>query len=210
MLNWQKKHSSRARMLAYAAAAILAFALAAGVGAMAALTLGDDQGFSEREEPRPLDERESVARPQKKEAASQPDEAGYVSNVGDIQAKAVETFLDSHDKLLRYDALTAEDVEEMKANEVTLGELTAQVDGVEPPQRYGEQYEVFRSAISELIQAAQLAYDLAADPVAAAETGFDSYDARINEAAALLHRSNELLGRDYKTLEGVQEISPQF
>jgi hypothetical protein len=217
MPKWLRNRPFSVRILAYAAAATLAFALAAGVGAIAALTLGDDLGFSEREEPRPLDEQNKAAQPRGKdaaahqeEAAPHQDEAEYVSTVGDIQARAVEASLDSHNKLLRYDALAAEDVEEMQANQSALEGLTDQVDDLGPPQSYEEQYEVFRSAIDELHEAARLAYGLAADPVAAAESGFDGYDARLQEAAALLERSNELVGRDYETIEGAREISPQL
>jgi hypothetical protein len=67
---------------------------------------------------------------------------------------------------------------------------------------------VFRSAIKELYQAAQLAYDLAADPTAATQSRFEEYDRHVNEAAARLQRSNEILNRDYKTIEGVQGVSP--
>jgi len=167
----------------------------AGVGAIAALTLGDDLGLSEREGPRSLDEQSKAPQPRGKdaaeqeEAASHQDEAEYVSTVGDIQARAVETFLDSHHKPLHYDALTAEDVEELQANEAALRGLTAQVDDVDSPRRYGRQYEVFRSAIDDLHEAALLTYDLAADLVAAAEFGFDGYDSHVNEAAALVRRS---------------------
>jgi hypothetical protein len=214
MPKWLRKRPFSVRILAYAAAAILAFALAAGVGAIAALTLGDDLGFSEREEPRPTEEQGNAQQGEERGNAergnARQSEAEYVSTVGDIQARAVETLLDSHNKLLRYDALTVEDVEELKANEAALRGLSAQVDDLAPPQNYEEQYEVFRSAIDELHEAARLAYELAADPVAATESGFDRYDSHLNEAAALLERSNELLGRDYKTVEGAQEISPQL
>jgi len=49
---------------------------------------------------------------------------------------------------------------------------------------------------------------LAADPTAATQSGFDEYDRHVNEANALLQRSNELVGQDYKTLEGVQRVNP--
>jgi hypothetical protein len=119
----------------------------------------------------------------------------------------VETFLDSHDKLLRYDALTAEDVKDIQGNQVALQGFTTQVDNLRPPQTYKEQYEVFRFAVNDLHEAAQVAYRLAADPTAATQSGFDQYDRYVNEASAGLRRSNEILGRDYKTIEGVQRVS---
>ena len=108
----------------------------------------------------------------------------------------------------QYDALNAGDVEEMLTNQDALQEITEQIANLNPPQQYSEQYEVFRSAINELHQAAQLAYNLAADPVSASQSEFDEYDRHVNEAAAGLQRSNEMLGRDYQTLEGAREVSP--
>jgi hypothetical protein len=207
----------------YAVAAILAFAVAAGVGATVALMLQGDLGLPAREEPQPAGEQgntpqrqgaandrsqQKEAGPGQKENASQQDEAKYTSKVGEIQSESVETFLDSHDRLLRYDALTADDVEEMQANQAALQGYADQADDLDPPRRYGEQYEVFRSAINELYQAAQLAHDLAADPTAATQSGFVEYDRHVNQAATYLKKSNEMLGRDYKRIEGVQEVSP--
>ncbi len=111
---------------------------------------------------------------------------------------------------MRYDALAADDVEEMKANETALQEMADQATNLAPPRKYEEQHEVFGSAIDELRNAARLAHSMAADPVAAAELGFDEYDGHVNEASALLRRSNELLGKDYETIEGVREVSPEF
>jgi hypothetical protein len=71
-----------------------------------------------------------------------------------------------------------------------------------------EHYEAFRSAINELREAAQLAYTFASDPTAATQSRFEEYDRHVNEAAVRLERSNEILGRNYKTIEGVQRVSP--
>jgi len=210
------------KILAVAAAVTVMLALAAGVGVMTALVLGPDPDSSGGEP-----ERIGGAEHQREDGSPQggnqpqqgsggegaPDrlsEAEYVGTVGDIQAGAVEAFQDSHDKLLRYDALTAGDVEEMQANEATLEEMTERARSLAPPQKYERQHEVFSSAVDELHEAARLAYGMAADPVAAAELGFDEYDRHVNEASALLQRSNELLGKDYKALGGVREISPEF
>jgi hypothetical protein len=223
MIEWLRERSLPTRVLVYAVAAILAFAVAAGVGATAALMLQGDLSLPTREEPQPAGEQGNAPQRQgaandrsqqkgtgteQKEDASQLDEAEYASKVGEIQSKSVETFLDSHERLLRYDALTADDVEEMQANQAALQGYTDQADDLDPPRRYGEQYEVFRSAIKELYQAAQLAHDLAADPTAATQSKFEEYDRHVNEAAARLQRSNEILNRDYKTIEGAQAVSP--
>ena len=244
MTHWVRNRSPLVRTLVYAALAILAFALAAGVGAIGALMLrGDLTGSLERQEPRAADEQD-VNRAQQKdgaaereetlaereEAASRQDqaaanrsadaaqrdaaqraEAEYVGAVEDVQTNAVETFRNSHEKLLRYDSLSAADVEEMKANESSLRGMAERAADLDPPQRYEEQHDVFVSAIDELREASRLAHVMAADPVAAAELGgFDEYDGRVEEASALVRRSNELLGEDYEAIEGVREVSPEF
>ena len=238
MTHWVRTRSPLVRTLVYAALAILAFALAAGLGAMGALMLrGDLTGLPERQEPRSADE-QAVSRAQQKdgaaeqdqaadeqkEAASQRDqaapdrsadaaqraEAEYVDAVEDIQTNAVETFRNSHEKLLRYDSLSAADVEEMKANEAALKGMAERAADLAPPQKYEEQHDVFGAAIDELREASRLAHGMAADPVAAAELGFDEYDGRVNEASALLRRSNDLLGEDHEAIEGVREVSPEF
>lgn len=194
-----------ARILMYAGTAVLALALAAGVGAAVALIFRGDVGSPGQEEPR---KQENAARSQQEDAGRPLTEGEYISVVGDIQTKAVEAFLGSHDKLVPYDALTADDVDEMQLNQAALKEFTDQVDGLAPPQRYREHYEVFSSAINELHEAARLAYGMAADPTAVTQSGFEEYDSHVNEAADLLQRSNEIIDRDYEALEGVREVSP--
>jgi hypothetical protein len=228
MMQWLRKRSLSMRVLAYAVAAIVAFGLAAGVGGMGALMLRGDLNLPGREEPQPLDKQQSAAGPQEKgvaeqkgaaeqkdaapqpqrEEAAQQEEAEYIKKVGDIQSRAVEITLDSHNKLLRYDVLTNDDLQELRANEAALREFADQVVNLDPPQGYEGQYEVFRSAIDELHAAAQLAYELVADPTAATKLTFDEYDRRVAEANRGLQESNERLGQDYETVGGVQEISP--
>jgi hypothetical protein len=219
------------RTLVYAALVILAFALSAGLGAMGALMLqGDLTGLLERQEPRSADEQSVSQAQQKKSTAEQKDdtskqdqadadrsadaakraEAEYVGAVEDIQTNAVETFRNSHEKLLRYDSLSADDVEGMKANEAALQGMADRAADLGPPQEYEEQHGVFSAAIEQLHEAARLAHAMAADPVAATEASFDEYDGRAGEASALLRRSNELLGEDHETIEGVRDVSPEF
>jgi hypothetical protein len=217
------------KILSYAAVGIILLALATGIGAMAALLLGPDPrplgGESRQEAGSPGEARpqkagadkdknapkqqEDAAAEQRRVAARQ-GEAEYVGTVGEIQARAVEAFLESHDKLLRYDALTGADVEEMQASEAVLEAMNEQTADLAPPRKYGEQYKVFSAAIDELHEATRLAYGMAADPVAAAELGFDEYDGRVDKASGLLQRSNELLNRDYEAIENVREVSPEF
>ncbi len=120
----------------------------------------------------------------------------------------METFLDSHDKLLRYDALAADDVKEMQADQDALQAFTEQVGALSPPQKYRGQYEAFSSAINELYESVRLAHRLVADPTVATQARFDQYDRHVNRAAAGLQRSNEILGRDYKTIGRVQKVNP--
>jgi hypothetical protein len=234
-IEWLRKRSLPIRV--YVAAAMLAFAVAAGVGATTALMVRGDLSLPASKEPRAsgqqgntpqrqgavadrsqqkeAGEQPSASRPQEQKPAAQPaekaasqqDEAEYVSKVGDIQSESVETFLDSHQKFMPYDALIADDIEEMRADQAALKGFADQVDGLDPPQKHREQYEVFRSAINELYEATKLAYELAADPTAASQSGFAEYDRHVSQAAAYLKKSNEMLGRDYKTIEGVRRVS---
>jgi len=150
--HWMRDRSLPVRVLLYAAAAIVAFALAAGVGAMATLTLqGDVARVLEGEEPRPTDEQDA-GRTQQRDGvaedsavgrdevadeqgidASRREDAEYVGTVGAIQTRAVETFLKSHEKLSQYDALTAADVEAMKANETALQDMADRAASLAPP-----------------------------------------------------------------------------
>jgi|SRR5918998_3088906 hypothetical protein len=206
-------------LLAVAAAATIMLILATGVGVMAALVVGLGPGSSGGESDlagRTEYQREAstLERTQPRQAGngkSAPDrlsEAEYVSTVGHIQRSAVKTLLDSHDKLLRYDILTVDDVAQLQANESALRELIAQVDDLNPPQKYTGQYKEYRSAIKVLHEAARLAYSVVANPTAATKGKFDKYDRRVDEAAGRLQQSNEILGRDYRTIGDVQEISP--
>ena len=140
------------RVLVYAAVAILTFALAAGMGMMGALTLrGDVARLLEGKEPRPAGEQDTGRTQQRggvaedsavglDEAAdeqgivaSRREAAEYVGTVGAIQTRAVEMFLKSHEKLSQYDALTAADVEELKANETALQDMDARAASLAPP-----------------------------------------------------------------------------
>ena len=82
----------------------------------------------------------------------------------------MKALLDSHDKFLHYDALNADDAERMQANQAALQVIADQVGKLDPSQKCGEQYEVFRSAIDELHRATQLAYAVASDPTSAPNT----------------------------------------
>jgi hypothetical protein len=205
------QHSLLARVLVYAVAAILMFVVAAGIGAVAALVVSGDpqggQGKSAQHKQADADETQQYSGTKKGQATPQGKQTTYVHDVGEIQANSVGAFLDSNKKLLRYDALTSGDVEKMQADQAALKGFADQASALSAPQKYREHKDVFFSAIDALHQAAQVAYALAADPVSATEADFDHYDHLVNEAAASLQRSNEILGKDYKTIEGAQGVS---
>ena len=132
---WNQLYPFR-RLLAFAVAVILAFAVAFSIGAVAALmvsgkvswpiaktTRPDEPGTSGGQNKPAQHKQADAGLAQKQDsgakrtqAAPQDERATYVEKVRDIQADAVEAFLDSHKKLQRYDALTSGDVEKMQAN----------------------------------------------------------------------------------------------
>jgi hypothetical protein len=215
------------KLLVFAVAAILAFGMAAGIGAVAALVVSGNLSAPSGERARPDESsapgeqvestqheqadadvaQQNYSGAKREQTTPQDEQATYVDEVGEIQDNSVDAFLDSHEKLLRYDALTSGDVEEMRANQATLERFASQAGALSAPQKYKEHKDVFRSAIDELHQATQLAYVLAADPISATQADFDHYDHLVDEAAADLQRSNEILGKDYKTIEGVKGVS---
>jgi hypothetical protein len=200
------------KLLAFAAAAAVVLAVAAGVGVMAALTLGANGGSPEGPKP----ERVGEANPEQggrledaaeKTASEGSSEAAYLNEIASIQNGSVEASLRSNDKLLRYDGLTAEDVEEMKADYFALEGYARRARDLAPSAEYEDHYKVFVLAINELRDANELAYRVAADPSSATQTDFEAYDRHVDRATAYLRRSNEMLGEDYKTTGAAQEIS---
>ena len=201
------------KILAYAAAAAVVLVLAVGVGVMAALTLGsDNEGSPEGAKPEQV-ERANPGRDDRSQedargkASDAPGDAAYSKDLAVIQRQAVETSLENNRKLLRYDGITAEDVEEMEANSVALEGYARRAKDLVPPAKYEEQHKVFVLAIGELRDADKLAYRLAADPSSATQTDFEEYDRHMDRATAYLRRSNEMLGEGYKTTGAAQDVS---
>ena len=197
------------KIVAFAAAVL---AVAAGMGVVVALTLGANEGspggakiertgqYNPEQGGRPEDVAE-------KAASDGSSEAAYLDEVADIQNNSVEASLQSNNKLLRYDGLTAEDVEELKADYVALQNYARRARDLAPSAEHEDQYKVFVLAIKELRDANELAYRLAADPSSATQTDFEAYDRHVDRATEYLGRSNEMLGKDYKTFGAAQEIS---
>jgi hypothetical protein len=194
------------RILAVVAAAAVILAFAAGVGAIAALILGLGSSSSGGE-PKMVGEAEHHPGGGKNAPPHHLSETEYVSKVGDIQNRSVEATLESNGKLVRYDVLTADDIAQMKANYAALTEYASQAKGLDPPDEYSRQHEVFVRAIDELRDANGLAYRLIAEPASATQADFEAYDGHVGRATADLKRSNELLGRDYKTTAAAQKVS---
>jgi hypothetical protein len=226
MSGWWNQRSQSTRLVVYAVAAIVLFVMAASVGAAASLLVGGhlSRPTGERagsEEPNPASERgkspqrqqANADRPQQEEAGAKQEQAAssdkqttYVHEVGEIHANAVETFLDSNEKLLRYDTLTSGDIEIMQGNQAALQGFADQASNLNAPRKYTDQTEAFLSAIEKLHQAAQLAYALAANPISATQADFDHYDHLVDEAAAGLQKSNKILAKNFKTIDGVHRV----
>ena len=191
------------------------FAVAAGVGATVALMFASDGGSPEgaksqqaqEAKPRQDEEAKPGQANKRRGASDRPSEAEYLGEVGNIQNGSVEASLDTNGKLLRYDALTTDDIAQMKANYAALTDYASRAKGLDPPEKYAPQHEVFVRAIDELRDANGLAYQLIADPVSATEADFEAYDGHVSRATAYLKRSNEMLDRDYKTTAAAQKIS---
>lgn len=137
-------------------------------------------------------------------ATPQTNEADYLTKVVDIQNGSVQTIDSSNDKLLRYDTITLDDTAELRSNYSTLGDYRNQIENLDPPEGYRDQYEIFSSAISELHDATEIAYRLASDPDFASREDFEEYERRVDEATTALRQSNEMLGQNFDTTEVLQ------
>src|SRR5215217_3390356 len=208
-MRWLRTLPVPLKIVAIAAAVL---AVAAGMGVVAALTLGANKGPPERAKTAPARQYnpEQGGRPvdvAEKAASDGPSEAAYLDEVADIQNGSVEASLRSNNKLLRYDGLTAEDVEELEADYVALENYARRAKDLAPSVENEDQHKVFVLAIGELRDANELAYRLASDPSSATQTDFEAYDRHVDRATEYLRRSNEMLGKDYKTTGAAQEIS---
>jgi hypothetical protein len=206
-----RKRTSPIRIALYVAAGLVMLATAAGVGALAALVVGDGA-----DSPRPANreqaeggDRQTGAQGNRSEEddPGRPSKAEYLREVANIQEGAVEASLESNSKLGAYDSLTADDIEEMKANYDALEDYRGHIRELDPPDGYERQHEIFALALEELRDADELAYRLAADPASATQADFEAYDRHVDEATTHLQRSNEILGRNYKTTEETEDIA---
>jgi hypothetical protein len=199
-VNWLRSLPAALRIAIYAAACIVVFALAMGIGAIAATLYQGRIGSSE--------EAESQRDSNQEQAQSDASAAKYPADVAEIQNGAVEAFVGTHEKLTRYDNLSAADVEDLQANRIALEEYSNLAENLSPPEEYLGQYELFRAAIDDLSNAAEIAYRVVANPGSATPGAFQEYDVLVTEATANLESSNEALGKDYRTTEGLPKVGP--
>ena len=139
-------------------------------------------------------------------SSTETDEAGYLESVGDIQNGAVETFSGIHDRMRRYDALTIDDTDAIEADSLTLETYAAQAEDLDAPAEYADQHELFSGAIGDLYAAAEIASRVTAAPASATPADFKEYDNLVAGATSELEQSNEALGQDYDTTEGLPKV----
>ena len=217
-----QKLSVPQKVLALAVALVLVLAAAAVVGAAAAFVSGADGGPSGGKDQQraageapsergsgqgsAAEEKAAEEKAAEERAAEERAAKEYLAKVADIQNESVEAALESNDMLLRYDRLTAGDIEDMRANQAVLEASGDRAEGLDPPKKHGAQYDVFVLSIDELRDANELAYRLAADPASATQADTQAYDRHVERATAYLLRSNEMLNQEYKTTETAQGI----
>jgi hypothetical protein len=141
-------------------------------------------------------------------ATDEIDAASYAQNVGDIQNAAVQASTRINDRLRRYDTISAADIETIEAAYLALATYSAQAEDLDVPEEYKGQHEMFSGAIRNLYAAAEIARRVTAAPVSATASDMEEYDDRIAEATSGLVQSNEILGQDYSTTEGLPKVGP--
>ena len=158
-----------------------------------------------------LDEASSDDRETPNAAGSATDEIDadrYAQNVGDIQNAAVQAFTRIHDRLRRYDTISAADIEAIEANYLALENYSVQAEDLAVPEEYKGQHEMFSDAIRNLYAAAEIARRVTAAPASATASDMKEYDDRVAEATSGLVQSNEILAQDYSTTEGLPKVGP--
>jgi hypothetical protein len=197
MVRWVQSLSPALRTVIYAVAVAAVLALAIGIGAAATIVYqgGTGSGGGAASE-QASNQEEAQTSPASEPTQMSPDEYGSIG-----------TFLDSHTRLSRYDTLTAGDVAVLEANHLTLGAYSDQVENLNPPEEYADQYELFSLAIRELYAASEIAHRVTDDPHSATQADFRDYDEHVETATTSLQQSNQILGQSYRTTEGVSRVS---
>jgi hypothetical protein len=175
-------------MVAVALGALLI--LITGIPALINRTSERLSGFLDGEQTQQLDTREPTSL----------QEGEYLNVVEDVQVGSVESFLNINEEFSQFDSITAEDVKDMEANRNTLKGHLNRVNDLDPPEEYKDHYELFRLAIADLDQAAELAYSMSADPTSLTQSGLDEYRLLVNRANSRLQQSNDILDRRFETI----------
>ena len=175
-MHWLRSLPAALWVAIFAAAVVVLFALAAGIGAIAVILYEGRIESSEGAE----SQRDS----NQEHAQSNASKAEYIAGVADIQNRAVEAFASSHEKLTRYDNLSVDDVEDLQTNRIALEEYSNLAENLSPPEEYLGQYERFSAAIDKLSNAAEIAYRVVTNPASATPADFQEYDALVAEATA--------------------------
>ena len=207
MVRWLQSLAPALRIALYAFTVAAVLALAVGIGAMATLIYQGGTGSGGGAEPEQGSNQEDTQISAASEPTPQMSADEYLATVGTVQNESVETFLDSHTRLRRYDTLTASDIDALEANYLALGDYDNQVENLDPPEEYERQHELFSLAISELYRAAEIAHRVADHPTSATQAEFKEYDGHVEAATTSLQQSNQILGQSFRTTEGVSKAS---
>lgn len=153
------------RVLVAALALVVLLVLLAGIPALISRTSERVSGFVEGVEGTQPDLREPTtytaeATADGGESTVPPETEEYLSKVKETNVGAVEAFLKIDEEIRQLDSITPEDVEEMENNRKKVSSNLDEIEGLDPPEEYREQYELFRLAIVDLDEAAGLAYSM--------------------------------------------------
>jgi hypothetical protein len=198
MMQWFMSLPLVLRVLVTALALGALLILVAGIPALISRTSERVSGFAEGVEGPQPDLRESTvdngeATADVGEPAVSPETEEYLSKVKETNVGAVEAFLKVDEEIRQFDSITPEDVEDMEANRNEVSTNLDQIEALDPPDEYQEQYELFRLAITDLDEAAGLAYSMASNPDSITPATPDRYNLLLDRADLRLQQSDEIL-----------------
>lgn len=125
--------------------------------------------------------------------AVSPETEEYLSKVKETNVGAVEAFLKVDEEIRQFDSITPENVEDMEANRNEVRNNLDQIEDLDPPEEYREQYELFHLAIVDLDEAAGLAYSMASNPDSISPSTPERYNFLLDRADSRLRQSDEIL-----------------
>jgi hypothetical protein len=187
------------KLLVAALVLVALLVLLAGIPALISRTSDRVSGFVEGVEGTQPDLRETTtpytaeATDDGGEPAVSPETEEYLSKVKETNVGAVEAFLKVDEEIRQFDSITADDVEEMEENRKEVSSNLDEIEQLEPPEEYREQYELFHLAIVDLDEAAGLAYSMASDPDSIAPSTPERYNFLLDRADSRLQQSDEIL-----------------